>query len=804
MPQSRGGGMNMMNVPKPVSSRILRVKRTEHGVILVSRRYKLRILAVSPSILHVSYTERRTFSHEDKPELAGDLQGSGLSCLQEEHQIRLRTAVITAEVSLETGSITFYKTNPVEPNEPGELLFAESEERPHEMEKFSSYRLTGEAGVGATVTTADGTKDVPDQDARRLVGELYHVRENFHFQKDESVYGMGQMEEPVLNLRGRTVYAHQANRKIAVPLLISSLGYGVLFDTLSPVVFRDSELGASLYGHAAEELEYYFMAGEDGRFRMEGAVAAYRKLTGKAPLLPGWCFGYLQSKERYCSQEELLTVAETYRKKHIGLDGVILDWCSWRDGQWGQKTLDPDRFPDAAAMNHALHLIKVHSMISIWPNMDESCPDYREMREQGCLLPASHLYDAFDRRARSLYWKQIRRELYRSGFDAFWMDSSEGVTPEWEHSIKPEPWQMMQEFLTSAGAYMPEKLTNAYSLFHALGVYEHFKRSEKRRKQGSQRRPVILTRSATTGQQRYGCILWSGDTGASWDTLRTQVLQAQSFSLSGFPYWSVDIGGFFVKRGEPWYWSGEYPKTWKDPAYRELYVRWFQFSAFLPIFRAHGTDCSREVWQIKEPEGENSPSYDALIRAIRIRYLLLPYIYSEAGKTWLEDGMLIRPLVSAFPDDRTARAAQYQYLFGPSLLVCPVLKPGIREMEVYLPRGTGWYDWYTGQHFEGGQWIRTETPYDRIPLYVMEGSIIPVADGGSEPPECAEDALCKDIIRFRVYPGRDGTYAYYSDAGDGYGYEKGEYRLEQMIWDEQQRQLFSDEKPVESAAVTIC
>ena len=266
----------------------------------------------------------------------------------------------------------------------------------------------------------------------------------------------------------------------------------------------------------------------------------------------------------------------------------------------------------------------------------------------------------------------------------------------------------------------------------------------------------------------------------------------------------MDIGGFFVKRGEPWYGSGEYPETWKDPAYRELYVRWFQFGAFLPIFRAHGTDCSREVWQIKGPEGENSPSYDALIRVIRLRYLLLPYIYSEAGKTWLEDGMMIRPLVSAFPEDHTARAAQYQYLFGSSLLVCPVLKPGIRGMEVYLPRGTGWYDWYTGQHFEGGRWIRTETPYDRIPIFVMEGSIIPVADGGEKLPECAEDALCKDIIRFRVYPGRDGSYAYYSDAGDGYGYEEGEYRLEQMIWDEQQRQLFSDEKPVESAAVTIC
>ena len=373
----------MMRVPKPVSSRILHVKRTDHGVVLTSKRYKMRILAVSPSILSISYTERRTFSHEEKPELAGNLPGSDLLCTQEKYLIRLRTAVITAEVSRETGSIAFYKTNLTDPDAPGELLFAESEERPHEMEEFSSYRLTDEVREGGTVTTADGTKDVPDQGARRQVGVLYHVRENFILQNDEAVYGMGQMEEPVLNLRGRTVYAHQANRKIAVPLLISSLGYGVLFDTLSPVVFRDSEQGSSLYGHAAEELDFYFLAGEDGRFRMEGVVAAYRKLTGKAALLPRWCFGYLQSKERYCSQEELLSVAETYRKKHIGLDGVILDWCSWKDGQWGQKTLDPERFPDAAVMNHALHLQNVHSVISIWPNMDESCPDYQEMREQG-------------------------------------------------------------------------------------------------------------------------------------------------------------------------------------------------------------------------------------------------------------------------------------------------------------------------------------------------------------------------------------------------------------------------------------
>ena len=355
----------MMRVPKPVSSRILHVKRTDHGVVLTSKRYKMRILAVSPSILSISYTERRTFSHEEKPELAGNLPGSDLLCTQEKYLIRLRTAVITAEVSRETGSIAFYKTNLTDPDAPGELLFAESEERPHEMEEFSSYRLTDEVREGGTVTTADGTKDVPDQGARRQVGVLYHVRENFILQNDEAVYGMGQMEEPVLNLRGRTVYAHQANRKIAVPLLISSLGYGVLFDTLSPVVFRDSEQGSSLYGHAAEELDFYFLAGEDGRFRMEGVVAAYRKLTGKAALLPRWCFGYLQSKERYCSQEELLSVAETYRKKHIGLDGVILDWCSWKDGQWGQKTLDPERLPDAAVMKHALHLQNVHSMISI-------------------------------------------------------------------------------------------------------------------------------------------------------------------------------------------------------------------------------------------------------------------------------------------------------------------------------------------------------------------------------------------------------------------------------------------------------
>lgn len=780
----------MLQAPLEKSGRIERTERRQDGLYLYSAKGILRLQPTSPGCVRLTYTERNGFSERREPGILEQKLFDTWEYDVRDGKLVLKTGKLQLETDMETGSCRYLDGE-------GKLLLRERENLPRVLEEFQACKIAGEAEVKTeTVRTADGEKTVVREAARVPDRLMYHTRLNLEWQEGEALYGLGQHEEGILNLRGHMLYLHQANRKIAVPLLVSSLGYGILVDTYAPMIFSDTKYGSYLYTEADEEMDYYFLAGGT----MDGVIREYRLLTGKASLLPKWAFGYIQSQERYETAEEICRMAEAYRKRGIGLDGIVLDWCSWEDGKWGQKSFDPDRFPDPAEMTRRLRDMGVHFMISIWPNMDASCADHREMQEAGRLLPGNSIYDALSEEGRKLYWKQAEEGLFRYGVDGWWCDSSEPLTPEWNHREKPEPAVMYGEYCKAAADLLPADMGNAYALFHARALYEGQRSSRTPGAAG--KRVVNLTRSAWTGQQRYGVILWSGDTAASWETLRKQIAAGLNFCASGLPYWTADIGAFFVKRGGFWYWRGDYDDTTGDAGYRELFVRWYQWGAFLPVFRGHGTDCRRELWAFGEENGDpgnvGNLFYDALLAANRLRYALMPYVYSLAGRTWLEDGSMMRLLAFDFPEDRTALNVDDQYLFGEALMVCPVTEPmyygagSVRldrkccTRQVYLPEGCGWYDFWTGRYYGGGQWIEAEAPIDRIPLFVREGSILPMA-------EAADRTVPEEKIFLRVYPGRDGRCRIYRDSGDGYGYEKGEYSCREYFWSEEEHKLTDED-----------
>lgn len=764
----------MLEAQKPKSPEIKRVTVEAGALILFSEKGMHRIIPMREDIVRISYTEREKFSATVKPGVIAIPNEVNWKYEENDRNVIFTTQRIEIVVNKSTGSFQYRRD--------GQSVLSEREQDSKELESFPSYVLD-ESYQAKTekIQTADGEKIVVSE-ARRVQGEtLYHTRLHLQWQEDEALFGLGQQEEGIFNLRGQTIYLHQANRKIAVPFLVSTKGYGILMDTYSPMIFHDDCNGSYLYSEADEELDFYFISA----INPIEVIKGYRYLTGKAQLLPKWAFGYLQSQERYESQQEILDVAEGYRDRKIGLDGIVLDWCSWEDGMWGQKTVDKGRFPDMKAMIEELHKKNVHFMISIWPNMDPKTENYKQLKEAGELLPACNIYNALSEKGREIYWKQVKEGLYQYGIDAWWCDSSEPLTVEWEHSQRMEPATMYAEYCRRLQDHIPAKYTNAYCLFHAKTLYEG------QRLEGKEKRVCNLTRSAYTGQQRYGTILWSGDISASWDTYRKQITNGLNFSASGLPYWTVDIGAFFVKRGNVWYWDGEYEDTVRDAGYLELFTRWYQWGAMLPVFRGHGTDCRRELWEFA---GADGMFYEAILKANRLRYQLLPYIYSQAGKVWLKDESMMMMLPLVFPKDRACYRVKDEYMFGDSILVCPVTEPmyytaGNKKIEnsacirrVYLPKSCGWYDFWTNQHYDGGQWIDVQVTLDTFPVFMKEGSVIPMAQGLQSVNDSSEIIWC-------VYAGKDCDYEYYEDSGDGYAYEEGEYSLMNYHWSESDRKL---------------
>jgi alpha-D-xyloside xylohydrolase len=587
---------------------------------------------------------------------------------------------------------------------------------------------------------------------------LVQVQQSFPAPNVKGYYGLGQQITGQLNLRGTRVRLQQANRQIALPFLLSSEGWGLLWDNASVTdvsLNTPTEDNRVVFSsEAAQASDYYFIAGKNG----DDVLRGYRQLTGAAPMLPRWAWGLWQSRERYGTQQELIDVARRYREMQVPIDAVVQDWQYWVAGQWGAHRMDPARFPDPTKMLKTLHDMNVHAMVSVWPRFDPGTDTQIELERSGALFPQvyKNVYPAGEGRwydpfgdGRNLYWKRLSERLGRVGFDGWWADASEAELGG--------HWGEMREVNTAAG---PGALVyNAYPLMHTTGIYEG------QRRDFPQKRPIILTRSAWAGQQRNSAISWSGDISGDWETFRRQIPAGLNFCASGIPYWNTDIGGFF----------GRDPA---DPDYRELFIRWFQFGAFSPLFRVHGTGAPKEIWRF-DPEAQQ-----ILIRYDRLRYRLLPYIYSTAWDVTASGSTMMRPLVMDFAQDVAALDVPDQFMFGPALMVAPVTHPGAAVRTVYLPRGGEWFDFWTGKRAAGGSTLSAEAPLASLPLFVRAGSVLPLGPAlqhAQEQPNAA--------IELRIYPGANGRFTFYDDAGDGLGYERGERAVVRIAWDDAQRTL---------------
>lgn len=745
----------MISSPAAKSNVITAVTRTDSCITLASEAGVLRLMPCSDDIVRVSYSADALFNRR-QGELIAHVDDCFWDYEESDSTITLTTKELTVAVSRQTGSVSFYRGT--------EHLMSERSAASHELERLESIKDKS----------------------------LYRTRLHLDWDTDEHLYGLGQAEEGALNLRHTTQYLNQANRKIAIPVLMSSKGYGILFSTQSPAIFTDSQYGSYFYTEADYFLDYYFI----GTKRTDDAVRGIRGLTGRAVMLPRYAFGYIQSQERYETQDEIVGTVEEFRKRDIPMDTIVLDWMSWPEGQWGQKSYDSSRFPDPDGMVHSLHELGAHYMISVWPTMADGGADNEAFKKAGLMLEPGNFYDALSCEGRALYWKQARTGLYDHGVDAWWCDNCEPVTPEWtDDGIRPEPAQAYDAFVRDASALMPIEQCNAYGLYHSQGMYEG------QRSISGGKRVFNLTRNNYIGGQKYGVVLWSGDIEAKWSTLRHQIAAGLNFCATGMPYWTLDAGAFFVKNGKQWYWSGDYEAGADDLGYRELYTRWLQYATFLPIMRSHGTDVRREPWNIAKP---GDMFYDAIVNAIRQRYSLLPYIYSLAGSAWYLDDTIMRPLVFDFPDDKKALDIDCEYMFGPSLLVCPVTKPMYyaagskpiedvpRTLSVYLPAGTRWYDTRDNHLYEGGRTVEVSADITSIPVFAREGAIIPTAVPGTNAADTGRD------ITLRIYRGQDGIFNLYEDAGDGYAYENGEFCFTTIKYDNQKRKMTTSARGDES------
>lgn len=768
-------------------------------------------------------------------------------------------------------------------------------------------------------------KTVPFVSVEYFGDKGFTVQQKFKLSADEGIYGLGQHQSGYFNYRGKKVLLSQSNTEASSSFLTSTNNYGILWDNYSKTVFEDNENGASLWSEVADNIDYYFVNGDS----FDEIIAGYRRLTGKAPMYGKHAYGYWQSKEHYDTQNELMTVAKKYRALKIPIDNMIQDWDYWNGAQnWSGMFFDKTLFPAPKEMCDSLHDMNYRIIISIWPALGPNTEIYAEMKKNNFLYKpvgwaGFKYYDAFNPDANILYWKYLKDGIYSKGLDGWWIDSTEPdvVNAMTKESSEYELKKMGRNFLGSWARYI-----NAFSLVMTNDLYKFW------REETSDRRAYILTRSTFTGQQRNATTTWSGDIGASWDIYRKQISAGTNHSMSGIPYWTFDIGAFVLGA-----YGGVFMNGGKDPAYQELYTRMFQLGAFSPIFRSHGSETPREIWEMGE-------FVTPLIKIGNLRYRLMPYIYSLAWKITNDDYTIMRGLPMDFPADKNTYNIDDQFMFGPSILVSPVTEfmyhnpprqsiliegnhfknkkdnPGLDakyyfdadrknlsresidekinlfwytgrpeyatdstfavtwegklipgetgkhqfhllsydpkrifingkqlkivyksveeylepiDLEVgkeydfklelenkstgaakmqlhwktpsifaeeqetvrkdklrklYLPAGCNWYNFWTGEKIGGGEFLTTYAPIDIVPLFVREGSIIPMCpflQYSTEKPA--------DPIELRIYPGANGKFTLYEDENDNYNYEKGIYSTIDFIWDDINRILTVEE-----------
>ncbi|MEO7720235.1 MAG: TIM-barrel domain-containing protein [Capsulimonas sp.] len=860
------GASQTTAAPLPVVS----VQKHDRDVTIQLSQGALRLQVCTPRVIHVTYSADGAFPEQRVPTVIAKFAPTPFKVTTTDRYITIATGQVQAQVDRKSGAVRFLDAK-------GNAILSEPES----------------GGKSLTPVTLPGATPV----------KSFRAHQEFALPADEGIYGLGQHQDGFMDYRGSAVMLDQVNREVAIPFLVSSRGYGLLWNNPASTVMSaggtvstaippvqmlsddgksggltgtyfkgenfdtevakqtDSEIdftwtnsppaglpkehysvrwtgsvlakqggdyhfitstddGARLWiddkqiindwnsqavkdniaavkfapnsthkiryeyyqggydavarlrwrlpptgdalttwdSQAADAIDYYFFYGPS----LDQVTSDYAQATGKAPMFGKWAFGLWQSKERYQTQQEWLDIAQEYRTRKEPIDNIVQDWFYWDPWPWGSHHFDPKRYPDPAAAINELHdKDHMHLMISVWgkfaPGTAEH-PDenYDALNAKGYLYPpegpntTDRFYDAFSPDARALYWSQMRDQVFSKGVDAWWLDASE---PEIGAGA-------FSQFSTAAG--LGAQVRNAYPLMHTKGVYEG------QRAVTDKKRVFILTRSGYAGQQRNAAAVWSGDITASWEVYANQIPAGLNIGLSGIPYWTTDIGAFFVN----------YPGGSENPEYRELFTRWFQFGAFCPLFRIHGTSTPRELWRF-------GPQYEPiLVKYDNLRYRLMPYIYSQAWRVTKEGAVIMRPLVMDFPQDKIARESKDEFLFGPSLLVAPVIKQGAATRNVYLPKGASWTDFWTGAKLTGGKTISAPAPIDTLPLYVKAGSILPMG-----PLTQYVEEKPVDPIELRVYTGADGSFQLYEDEGDNYNYEKGAYATIPIAWSERKKTL---------------
>ena len=708
----------------PVNPVVSFQKQTD-GLLFSMNTGTLRVQVCSDSIIRIRYSA--TSDIPDEPDyvvIRKDWPATQWSSEETNDAVTLKTGALKITVSRKDGGIAYYDLV-------GKELFNEA------TRKLTPVKINGENTYRPESFVA-------------IYGS------------PEALYGLGQHQAGVWNYRGESVDISQENSNISVPMLVSTKGYGIFWNNTSRSRFNN-RFANYLYisSEVADVLDYYFIYGPE----LDKVVAGYRELTGQAPMFGKWAYGFWQCKNRYKSQDEILGVARKYRELHIPVDDIVQDWFWWN--RKGEHVFNKN-YPDPKSMVDELHKEHFHLMISVWPFFEPGSAVYDEMDKRGWFVdkfkfakPPYHtagmaVYDATSPEARKYYWSLMEKGLFNIGIDAWWLDTTEPETEGQEENIL-----LGHKLAIGSG----DRYVNLYPLLTTGAVYNG------QRGASDKKRVFILSRSAFAGSQRNAVTAWSGDINSDFLSFRRQIPAGLNYSLSGLPYWTTDIGGFVS--GNP-----------DDAAYRELFVRWFEYGTFCPIFRVHGTRKTdqNELWSYG-PEAQK-----ILVNFDRLRYRLLPYVYSLAWKTTSAAYTPMRPLAMDFLGDVRAENTGDQFMYGPAFLVNPVTEPAASTRRLYLPQAR-WYDFWSGISIDGGHTLDAAAPLERIPLYVRAGSIVPMG-----PDEEWSDQKPADPIELRIYRGANADFTLYEDENDTYNYEKGAYATIPLHWDDAKQALTIGER----------
>jgi alpha-D-xyloside xylohydrolase len=778
-------------------------ERSSNGVTFHSSNGSMLIAVCSDRVIHVVVSPTKEIPESNVPSVIRPCSGTAFKLSSTSASVSVKTSSMNVEIDRSSQAVKFK-------NSGGDTILAEQDK---------NGRSIAPIKIG----------EVPS----------YEVRQDFFLSPDEALYGLGQHQEGFLNVRDIPLQLLQANTNIAIPFVVSTKGYGLLWNDAALTEFNPTtksialdengkgtfqtgaagEYGFLLSGNerrrlhlsindekiiditnmwvadsagakihlnanttynvsaetggntqlrvrppsntmgfrsdASRAIDYYFIYGP----QPDQVVAHYRELTGAAPLLPLWAYGFWQCRERYSSQQQILDTAAEFRKRQIPVDVMVQDWQYWGKYGWNAMKFDEQFYPEPAELMSSLHRDNFHMVISVWAKFGVQTDVNKDFANAGLILKSAAAsgepgesketedwVDLFNPKAQAIYWKDLDRGLFHDGLDGWWLDASE---PE------GDPLKNDNTFLGPG-----RTVRNAFPLFETTAVYKGQRAADENK------RVVILTRSAFTGQQRNGIINWSGDISANWDTLRRQIPAGLNFGISGFPYWTTDVGGFFRPRDQ-----------YTSSAYHELLIRWFQFGAFSPIFRVHGYQSETEMWKY-------GPQVESILRQYdELRYRLMPYIYSTAWGVTNRGETMMKALPFVYPSDQSLRDVSDQFLFGDSLLINPVTEPNATTRKVILPAGSDWYDFWTGQISRGGQTIVADAPLDKMPILVKEGSIVPLG------PKVQYAAENQDPTELRIYGGKDADFQLYEDSGDGYAYEHGERATISLHWNDKSREL---------------